>query len=137
MKPTDERGDAVVEFVALAVVVVVPLIALILTAASLQAGALATSSGAREAARILAAEHDSTALAREAATQIVRDQGLDAPVEVRLDCEGACAPGAMARVEVATRVGLPFLPGFIAEQVGGSVPVSATTALYLAGEADS
>ena len=58
---TDEGGTAVIEFVWLAVLLLIPLIYLILCLARVQAGSYAVTQGAREAARaFVTAEDDAT-----------------------------------------------------------------------------
>ena len=126
-----ERGDAVIEFVGLAVVVLIPLIYLVLTLAAIQGAALATQSGAREAERILAAEPTQTELAQVAVNHIVADQGVRADTAtLTMDCEGPCGGSGAATVTVSTRVRLPLVPPLVAGHLPAEIPVSAHTAVF-------
>jgi Flp pilus assembly protein TadG len=54
----DDRGNAIVEFVFLAVLLMVPLVYVLLTVFKVQAAAYAVSSAAREAGRVYATSTD-------------------------------------------------------------------------------
>ena len=67
-RAADDRGSAVVEFVILAVVLLVPLIYLVLCLARVQAGSYAVAQAAREAGRaFVTAADDGSAEARSRA----------------------------------------------------------------------
>ncbi len=125
-----DDGAAVVEFVVLVVLVIVPIAYAVIAAMSVQSAAYAVTQAARESARAFT-QADTLDQARSAArmaTRVaLRDQGV--PVrgdELRIDCEGSClAPGTVIRVSVSTRVRLPFLPESLASSTVGAVPVSA------------
>lgn len=125
-----ERGDAIVEFIGLAIVVVIPLVYLILLLADVHAAALATHTSAREAERILAAHPAHTRAAQVAVDAIVADQGIAHPARLEVICDGPCRRGGAGTVRVTTRVGLPLLPGFVREALPAFVPVSAETVVY-------
>ncbi|MCW2566848.1 MAG: hypothetical protein JWN54_945 [Mycobacterium sp.] len=130
MTPTDrstEDGAAVVEFVFVAVLVLVPLMYLVLAASALQRNALGVTQAAREAGRAFATAEDETA-GLERATYAVQvaltDQGLDGSgaairwVEVGGGCAGASvvptlAPGAEFGVCVLRTFRLPAVPGYL------------------------
>src|SRR6476661_4230607 len=79
MAPT-ERGSAVVEFVFLAVLLMVPLFYLVMVLARLQAGAYAVSGAAREAGRAYTTARvpaQAPARAEAAAGVAFSDQGFD------------------------------------------------------------
>lgn len=113
----DDDGSAVVEFVALGTLLLVPVVYFVLAVAQVQAGAFAVVAAAQQASQVLAraepgelSEDALGAAAQLAAT----DQGF-APgqLSVRLECsDGACtAPGAVATVRTALDVPLPLVPG--------------------------
>lgn len=125
-----DDGAAVVEFIVLVVLVIVPICYVIIAIMSVQSTAYAVTQAARESARAFT-QSDSLTEARSAARVATRialaDQGV--PVrgnELTVDCEGTClSPGSMIRVRVSTRVRLPFLPESLADSTIGAVPVSA------------
>lgn len=126
---TDE-GTAVVEFVVLVVLVLIPVVYLVLGAMRVQAGAYAVTQAAREAGRAYAqsvSPAQGAHSARVATALALEDQGfLARPDTVTIECEGAClAPGSQVRVSVDLKVTLPFLPDSFAESTVGSVRVSA------------
>lgn len=113
-----DEGSAVVEFVALGTLLLVPVVYFVLAVAQVQAGAFAVVAAAQQASQVLAraepgelSDAGLTAAAQLAAT----DQGF-APdrLAVRLECsDGACAaPGAVATVHTTLEVPLPLVPGF-------------------------
>ncbi|MFM1964565.1 MAG: hypothetical protein RL134_290 [Actinomycetota bacterium] len=125
-----DDGAAVVEFVVLVVLVIVPIAYVVIAAMSVQSAAYAVTQAARESARAFT-QADSLADARSAARMAtrmaLRDQGVTVRGnELQIDCVGAClAPGSVIRVSVSTRVRLPFLPESLADSTVGAVPVSA------------
>jgi hypothetical protein len=130
-RPDAERGSAVVEFVFLGVLMLVPLIYLVLTLARVQAGAYATSQAAREAGRVyVTAESDEvgSARARSAAELAFADQGFAGAGSLTLRCDGSPCLRPEGRVEVtaAVAVPLPLVPTFARDVVPLEVPVSAS-----------
>jgi Flp pilus assembly protein TadG len=122
----DDAGSAIIEFVFVAVIVMVPLIYLVVAVATVQRSELAASQAAREAGRAFAtADHPNQALSRaQTAVHIaLHNQGLPDDAEVRYVRAGAgCdAPrvtprlvaGAQFTVCVIRRVGLPAVPRFL------------------------
>lgn len=124
-----DRGSAVVEFLGVSVLLLVPIVYLVLTLSRVQAAAFAAEGAAREAGRILA-QGGEPAVAMGAVELAFEDQGFDVSGAEALtfSCEaGACeAPGARVVVEVATVVDLPLLPDLVTAVVPAEVPVSAT-----------
>lgn len=125
-----ERGDAgaaVVEFVVLGVLLLVPLMYLALAVSAVQRGVYGVTQAAREAGRAYATGTADTAAARAryAAELAVTDQGLSTDgLEVRYgpangDCEQAgiepwpLGPGAVFAVCVRGEVDLPGVPGTV------------------------
>jgi hypothetical protein len=128
-----DEGSAIVEFVFLAVLMLVPIVYLIVVLARIQAGALAAEQGAREAGRafVTAADDQSAPVrARAAAALAYRDQGFapPAPDQLTITCGSSPCLTAGARVRVVTRVtiGLPGVPRFLTHVMPVAVTVTAT-----------
>ncbi len=123
-----ERGSAVVEFLTLGVLLLVPVVYLVLTLGRIQAAAFAADGSAREAARaFVVAPDEPTGRARAAAAvQLgVLDQGFGADVgSLRLSCTRTpcLTPQAQVAAEVSVHVLLPWVPG----PVDRVVPVHVT-----------
>lgn len=114
MDEAGERGDAVIEWCGIAAVILVPLVALIVSCAAVQQGALAVASAAREAERILSVDAGGADAAEEVARVILRDAGVSPRGRIlAVSCEGACRPGALAEVEASVDVDLPIVPAFV------------------------
>jgi Flp pilus assembly protein TadG len=123
----DDGGSAIIEFVFVAVVVLVPLVYLIAAVASVQRNTLAVTQAARDAGRAYATG-ESAAEARLRVTAAVRlalaDQGLPDDAQVRFVAPGAScdaspttprlSPGAEFTVCVTRRVRLPAVPSVLA-----------------------
>jgi len=112
----DDSGNAMVEFVYLAVLLMVPLVYVLLTVFRVQGASFAASSAAREAGRVFATSDDVDAAgprAMAAARIVMRDSNLDLDRrDVRISCSSnpCLAPGSTVDVEVAHDVSLPLLP---------------------------
>jgi Flp pilus assembly protein TadG len=145
-----EDGAAVVEFVFVAIVVLVPLLYLVLAASALQRNALAVTQAAREAGRAFATADDETAGQERAAYAVqvaLADQGLGGGgfdegsdggaalrwVEPGAGCAGApvtptLEPGAEFTVCVVRTFRLPAVPGYLA---GGGNTVSGVFTVHV------
>jgi hypothetical protein len=121
----------VVEFLGVALVLLVPIVYLVLALGRLQAAAFAVDGAAREAVRVVVAaaadpRRDAGASAQAAARIALADQGVEAADPVALTCDPACdAPGAEVAVRVEVAVDLPLIPSFVRDRVPLAVPVSA------------
>ena len=96
MRSRDDGGSAIIEFVFVAVIVMVPLVYLVVAVASIQRSELAVSQAAREAGRAFAtADNADQALPRaDAAVRIaLANEGLSDDVEVRYVPAGASCSG--------------------------------------------
>ncbi len=125
-----EQGSAVVEFVFLTVLVLIPLVYLVLTVARIQAGTYAVTQAAREAGRAyVTAEAPESASARaHAAAQIAfADFGFNG--ELELDCDGApcLRPEGRITARATVRVPLPLVPDVARAVVPLEIPVSSTS----------
>ena len=119
----DDGGNAVVEFVFVAVIVMVPLIYLIVAVAVVQRSQLAVTQAAREAGRAFATSDGTRQAERRTAAAVrlaLADQGLADDADVRFvaagsSCSAAAVapklvPGATFIVCVSRRAQLPAVP---------------------------
>lgn len=129
----DEEGSAALEFIAVGVILLVPLVYLVIALGSIQEQTLGAESAARHIARVVAQAPDATtAAARSDAvlTNIIDEYGLDAD---RVDVELSCTPagvecpsaGATIIVMVATQVRLPLVPELFGLDRSTAIPVQA------------
>lgn len=128
----DDDGSAVVEFLGVTLVLLVPLVYLVLVLGRLEAAAYAVEGASRDAARayvVAEAEH----AGRRAAVAVsiaLADQGFgaDAPRRVDIACSGdpCLEPGEEVTATVTVRVPLPFVPSMLRDVVPLEIPVSAT-----------
>lgn len=116
-QPRDESGTALIEFVWLAILLIVPLLYIMLAAFDTQRAAFAASAAARSAGRAFVTAPDQSsgyARARAAVRLAYRDQRLESVPEVRISCRPdprAClTPGSVVRAEVHSSVDLPLMP---------------------------
>ncbi len=127
----DEGGTAVVEFVVLAVLLLIPLIYLVMVMARLQAGSYAVSQAAREAGRAFVTA-DSAASAQSRAVAAAHIAFLDHAFEdvgrvvVRCDGTPCLRPDGRVETTASVSVPLPLVPSFVRDVVPLSVPVSAS-----------
>lgn len=132
-RATDDAGSAVVEFVTLGVLLLVPVVYLVLTLGRVQAGVFAAEGAAREAARAFTTADDEAsgrARAQAAVLLAFHDQGFDdanpeTALSIRCDADPCHTPQARVRVTVALDVVLPGVPRFVDAVVPTRVPVRA------------
>jgi Flp pilus assembly protein TadG len=126
-----DGGNAVIEFIFVAVLIMVPLVYLIVAVASVQRSRLAVSNAARDVGRAIASDPTGgdTARAQAALRVALANQGLTpADVQVRLVASGdlcdaqaitpELTPGSEFTVCVIRRQRLPGVPSLLA---GGAV----------------
>ena len=124
-----EAGSAAVEFLAVGVVLLVPLLYLALCLGRVQAAVFAAEGGAREAARVVAGAPGAAAQERAAAVVelAAADQGFAVAGEraLRLECAAdPCAtPGSDVVARVRLEVPLPLVPAWLGRRVPAVVPV--------------
>lgn len=143
-RPYVDDGSALVEFIALSLLLLVPLVYLVVALAHIQAGAFAAQAAAHDAARAVVVEGvaqreagQSTASAMAAgstrastATAIIaEDFGFDAgQAALTLACDGTCLdPGGNVTATVVVAVPLPGMPGFLADALPLEVEVRASS----------
>jgi len=115
-----EQGSALVEFIALSVVLLIPVVYALVAVLDVQRGAYGVSAAARAYGRAFQVSGPGQASA--AADVALRDQGLDlSQVSVTTECVGAggacTGEGGAVRVTVARRVDLPLVPGWADDDV--------------------
>lgn len=126
----DDCGNAIVEFVYLAILLMVPLVYVLLTVFQVQRAAFAASSAAREAGRVFVTSTDEAVAEDRANTSagiVLRDSGLAlAPGDLRITCSSSpcLEPGSRVEVVVTHRVTLPLLPDVFGDGGPASVMVS-------------
>jgi Flp pilus assembly protein TadG len=126
-----ERGSAVVEFCALALLLMVPLVYAVLAVFRVQAGAYGVTAAAREAGRAFVTANDpelAERRARAAAAIVAADQGLMLqPDAVSISCstQPCLAPNSRVVVKIDTAVRLPFMPAVFAGRELASVALHA------------
>ena len=110
-----DDGSSLVEFVWLAILLIIPLVYVVLTAVSVQRAAFATTAAARDAARAYAtaaSDEDGERRAEAAVAFAMHDQGVRWLPSGRVVACGSCdfAPGSVFSVDLHTVVSLPFVP---------------------------
>lgn len=115
-----ESGTAIVEFVWLAILLLVPLLYVVLAAFDTQRTAYAASAAARSAGRAFVTAPDQASAyprAREAARLAFADQSLEGLPELRISCRPSprqcLTPGSVVRAEVHSSVRLPLIPAIL------------------------
>lgn len=126
-----ERGSAVVEFVFLGVLMIVPLVYLVMTLARIQAGTYAVTAAAREAGRAFVTASDEQAgeaRAQAAAAIAFADHDFAGVGTVTISCrqQPCLRPGGRVGTAAQVTVPLPLVPSFARRVVPLELPVSAT-----------
>lgn len=132
MSRRDDRGSAVLEFLAVVVALLVPITYVVTCVAAVESAAYATSQAVREAGRAFvtaggASQGRVRALA--AARLAFVDHGLELPPgALRVQCvDGPClTPGSAVVVDLDWSLPLPWLPASISDGAPAAVPVRAT-----------
>jgi hypothetical protein len=125
-----EQGTAVVEFVFLTVLLMVPLFYLLMTVSRVQAAAYAASAAARDAGRAYVTGEDQRSAgerAQAAARVAFEDQGFRvAEARLTMACDGSPCLRPDGRVEMTTTVvvPLPLVPSFARRIVPLEVPIT-------------
>ena len=126
-----EEGSAIVEFVFLGVLMLVPLVYLVMTLGRIQAGSYAVTTAAREAGRAFVTaqgDQDPGARARAAAEVAFADQGFGGMGALGIGCSTSPCLTPEARVETTTSVTvpLPLIPAFARDVVPLEIPLTAS-----------
>jgi len=123
-----DDGNAIVEFVYLAILMMIPLTYLLLTVFRVQGATYAVSSATREAGRVFvtSASSDADARATMAASLVMADSGLeldDGQMSIVCSTRPCLTPGANVDVVIGYDVELPFLPRFLDGVLPASIHV--------------
>ncbi len=126
-----DEGRAIVEFLAVGILVLVPVVYLVVTLARVQAAAFAASTASREAGRAFTTaptEDSAYARAQAAAALTFEDFDVSTTGVVAVRCDGSPCLRPEGEVEaVATvTVRLPLVPDFLSGAMPTVAPVSAT-----------
>ena len=127
----DERGSGVVEFVVLAVLLLIPLVYLVMTLARVQAGSYAVAQAAREAGRayVTAGAGEGAAARAQAAARIAfLDHSFEESGRLAIACDGTpcLRPDGRVDTTATVQVPLPLVPSFVRDVIPLSVPVTAS-----------
>ena len=130
-RPPGEEGRAIVEFVFLGILLLLPLTYLVLTLARIQGAAFSASLAGREAGRaFVTGDEDEHAHARAvaAATIAFEDFDFDRDATLSVSCDGSpcLRPGGVVTTAAVIDVQLPLIPDFLAGSIPGSVTISST-----------
>jgi hypothetical protein len=125
-----DEGSALVEFVWLAILLMVPLVYVVISAVSLQRSAFGLTSAARDAGRAYATAGSDDLGERRAEHAVelaMRDQGVAWRPTGRVVSCGSCsyAPGSSFTVVLHTTVALPLVPHWLCGRLCvAGIPVS-------------
>jgi hypothetical protein len=126
-----DNGRAIVEFLVVGLLLLVPVVYFVVTLSRVQAAAFAVSTASREAGRAFttAADEDSAYARAQAAARIsFEDHDFGADGTIALSCDGSPCLRPQGRVEAvaAVAVRLPLVPDFLSGALPAVLPVSAT-----------
>ena len=130
----DQRGTAIVEFVWLAVLLLMPLLYIVLAVFDTQRTAYAASAAARSATRAFVTAPDQQsgyARAQAAARLAFGDQGIDGArftltLTCRPDPRQCLSPGSVVAAQVRSAADLPLMPSAL----GGNTPRISVEAVH-------
>lgn len=133
-----DEGNAIVEFVYLAVLLMVPLVYLVLTVLTLERAAFGVTAATREAGRAYVTagdDADGRTRALTAARLALADQGLDLgtdELQIRCSADPCLTPGASVDVRIDVAVALPGLPAVFCSGQGAdrSCAIPASVAVH-------
>jgi Flp pilus assembly protein TadG len=129
-----ERGTAIVEFVLLAILLLVPLLYILLAVFDTQRASYAASAAARSASRAFVTAPDQATgyvRAQAAASLAFGDQGIDVAgftltISCRPDPRDCLTPGSVVAAEVRSSADLPLMP----TALGDNTPRIVVTAIH-------
>lgn len=125
-----DRGSAVIEFIVIGVLILIPISYISLCVMRVQAATVASSLAVREAGRAFTSSDTASsgqAHAVAAARLALSDQGFALPARaVRISCpsSGCLAPESSVQIELTWSVDLPWLPEFLGEE-RTTIPITA------------
>ena len=131
-----DDGNALIEFVYLSLLLLIPLFYVLLAVFQVQGAAFAVTEASRQAGRAFARADtvdEGMARAQKAVQLALKDQGVDAAVEPQFTCEPSpCDLSSGQRVEatVSYTVSLPFVGSFFGKGRAG-IPVTGRHVEYV------
>jgi Flp pilus assembly protein TadG len=134
-RPAGDDGNAMIEFVYLSLLLMIPLFYALLAVFQIQSAAFAVTEASRQAGRAYAradSPDEGVVRATKAVQLALGDQGIKASVVPTFSCDPSpCDLSAGQRVEarVSYTVSLPFLGTLLGKQAG--VPVSGKHVEYV------
>jgi hypothetical protein len=128
---SSDEGRAILEFIFLGILLLLPLTYLVLTAARLQAASFSASLAGREAGRAFvtaASDDEAPARARAAAALAFTDFSFDDGAALSVACDGSpcLRPDGSVTSTATIEVRLPLVPDFVAAHLPASVTVTST-----------
>jgi len=133
----EESGNAMIEFVFLAVLLMIPLVYVLLTVFHVQRAAFAVNAATREAGRAFAtADTDGEGYNRAyaaAAVALADHSMVLGPGQPAIDCSSrpCLTPGGKIDVTLDTEVPLPFLPRVLDGRAPASIGIRARHVAYV------
>jgi Flp pilus assembly protein TadG len=127
-----QSGNAIVEFVYLAVLLMVPLVYVLITVFRVQAASYAVSSAAREAGRVYATSSsidDADGRAFAAARMVMADSQLsldDDQLRITCSTHPCLKPGSQVNVVMTYNVALPLVPRFFSDRALATIHVTSS-----------
>lgn len=123
-----DRGAAIVEFIYLGLLLLLPLVYIIVAASTVQRASYGVTAATREAGRAFVTAGDGVdpyAEAAAAATLAMRDQGLTLPAGgLRISCAAGCGtPGSRVDIALDYPVALPLVPSALGGRPLASITV--------------
>lgn len=124
--PDSESGEAIVEFIAMTVIILIPLAYFIFSIATVQSTVLAAEAAARETGRIMANDPEAGAHVSRQVDQIFNDYGVQGDHTLNIDCRPEpCAEADLVDVTVQVDVVLPLIPDGLQKVFVPQLPVIA------------
>lgn len=109
-----EAGNALIEFIMLGALLMIPTVYFLLSVFAMQSAAFAASNASAQALQViqqLPPDQRSQSTASSVAVMAASDFGLDGNhITTTLGCENTCAQGERITVDVTVQVDLPLVP---------------------------
>ncbi len=126
---SSETGSAMIEFLGLGLILMIPTVYFLLAIFSLQSGAMAATAASQQAIQVIENSPRSTisnSSVQRSAAFAAADYGF-APEQVaaKVSCTGDCTEESALRVDVVISVNIPLIPG-ISNQEMAEMTSSAT-----------
>jgi len=118
----DDRGSAIIEFLVIGILVMVPLAYIAMCVMRVQAASVASSLAVREAGRAFVSADsvsDAGRRSQEAARIALADQGFEMParsLSVRCQSGPCLQPDSTVQVQLDWFVDLPWVPDFLGQE---------------------